>query len=194
MATTFKPQQTLERPLTVEDYETFPDDGNRYEIIGGQLYVSPSPSVEHQRIVGRLFLAIGQFLEEHGTGEAFTAPLDVQFSEFDVVQPDIVAVLNQNSQIKTPARVVGAPDLVVEVISPSSGVRDRVDKAALYVRNGVREYWLVDPKTRMLIIQRWEHGQLVRNEHSAGLVRSDLLDGFEVDLARLFRRPPGEDA
>ena len=124
----------------------------------------------------------------------YVAPLDVQFSEFDVVQPDVVVVLNPNAQIKTPVRIIGAPDLVVEVISPSSGVRDRVDKAALYVRNGVREYWLVDPKTRMLIIQRWEHDRLVRNEYPAGLVRSALLDGFEIDLARLFRRPPGERA
>lgn len=187
MATTFKPRQTLERPLTIADYESFSDDGNRYEIIGGRLFMSPAPLVEHQRIISRLVIAIGQFLG--GKGEVFTAPIDVQFSDFDVVQPDIVVVLKQNAQIIEKARIVGAPDLVVEVISPSSLMRDRVEKAALYARNGVSEYWLVDPVPRTFDMLALHHPGYAVVEQSGGTMRSRILDGFEIDLEQLFQPP-----
>ena len=190
MSTASYSLQTSQRPLTIEDFESFPDDGNRYEIIGGLLSVSPSPTLEHQRIVGRIFTTLERYFEQTGTGEVFVAPVDVELSNFDVVQPDVAVVLNTNASVKQELRIVGAPDVVVEVISPSSAMRDRVRKAALYAMNSVQEYWLVDPASDsfdMLALQRPGYIALAQ---PAGLVRSRALEGFEIDLTRLFRRPP----
>lgn len=189
MATTVQPLQTSQRPLTIEDFESFPDDGNRYEIMGGMLSVSPSPTLRHQRIVGRIYAALQQYFDEIGTGEVFVSPLDVEFSNFDVVEPDVVVVLDANASIKHEHRIVGAPDVVVEVISPSSAMRDRVRKAALYAMNGVQEYWLVDPANETFDMLSLHRPDYVALAQSNKMIRSQLLAGFELDLERLFRGP-----
>lgn len=189
MATVSRVLQTSQRPLTIEDFESFPDDGNRYEIMGGMLSMSPSPTLKHQRIVGRIYAALQQYFDEAGTGEAFVAPLDVEFSNFDVVEPDVVVVLDSNASVKHEHRIVGAPDVVVEVISSSSAMRDRVRKAALYAMNGVQEYWLVDPENEtfdLLSLHRPDYVALAQPDR---VIRSQMLAGFELDLERLFRGP-----
>ena len=115
MAIAYQTLQASERPLTVRDYASSPDDGNRYEIIGGELSVSASPTLEHQRIAGRIFVALERYFEETRTGEAFFAPIDVELSNFDVVEPDVVVVLDANASVKHEKRIVGAPDIVVEI-------------------------------------------------------------------------------
>lgn len=191
MTTASHTLQTLDRPLTVADFELLPDDGNRYEIIGGLLSVSPSPTLDHQRIVGRIYLELGRYFDETETGEAFLAPVDVELSNFDVVEPDIAVVLNENASVKQGKRIVGAPDIVVEVISPSSGKRDRVSKSALYAMNGVQEYWLVDPEKGTFSVLTLERPNYIERTQPEGRVQSDVLDGFEIDLERLFRAPAG---
>ena len=189
MATAYQTLQTAERPLTVRDYDSFPDDGNRYEIIGGELSVSLSPTLEHQRIVLGVVFELERFFRERPIGEVFVAPLDVELSNFDVVEPDVVVVLDANASVKREKRIVGAPDIVVEVISPSSAMQDRVRKGALYAMNGVREYWLVDPGNRTFDILALRPPEYVPVEQSAWSIRSRVLDGFELDLAHLFRAP-----
>ena len=189
MATASETFQTSQRPLTIRDFESFPDDGNRYEIIGGELSVSPSPTLEHQRIVTRIVAAVERFFEDSPLGEVFPAPIDVELSNFDIVEPDVVVVLDANASVKREKRIVGAPDIVVEIISPSSAMRDRVRKGALYAMNGVREYWLVDPGTRTFEVFALRPPDYVPVEQAAGSIRSPLLDGFELDLERLFRAP-----
>jgi Uma2 family endonuclease len=138
------------QPLTYDDHVHFPEDGRRHEIIGGEHVVSPAPSVRHQDAVGALFSGLRRLIQEAGLGRVFVSPIDVQLSETDVVQPDVVVVLADRSGIIRETRLIGAPSLLVEVLSASTASRDRSLKAHLYARSGVPEYWLVDPERRVV--------------------------------------------
>lgn len=132
-----------DRRLTHDDFVLFPDDGKRHEIIDGEHYVTPSPNVRHQRLVRRLLLSIGQYLEAHPTtGEVFGSPLDVVLSFHDVVEPDPLFIADRQSGILTEENVQGPPTLVVEVLSNSTRKKDAQTKRRLFERTGVREYWL----------------------------------------------------
>lgn len=187
MATAIRHKQIQTRPFTVDDFDALPEDGNRYEVIGGVLRVSPAPEIDHQLVQARLFGAFLNFLDLRDAGVAFVGPTDVQFSQFDIVEPDIVVVLNDNFNVLREKRIVGAPDILVEIVSPLSGSRDRVRKAVLYALNGVREYWLVEPKEKTVIVLTLVNGVFVPIEQPEGIARSVLLDGFDVPLDRLFR-------
>lgn len=134
------------------DLALFPDDGLRREIIDGELIVSPSPVTRHQRIVGRLFLAIGNHVVEHGGGEVFVAPFDVVLSDRNVVEPDLLFIADGQAEIVTEANVQGVPALVIEVVSNPR--MDLVRKRDLYERFGVAEYWAIDPGTDRVEIYR----------------------------------------
>jgi Uma2 family endonuclease len=190
MATAFQPQQTLERPLTIEDYETFPDDGNRYEIMGGQLFVTASPIVLHQWLSARLLGALNAFLLERQLGIALSAPVDVQFGRYDIVVPDVVVVLKENAGVIQEKRVIGAPDLIIEIISQSTAEQDYSRKAALYASQGVREYWIVEPKEKAIIVQVLQDDGYVTVERGAdGMTRSVILPGFAIATDDLFGFP-----
>jgi Uma2 family endonuclease len=133
--------------IAVADYLKLPDDGNRYEVYEGEIHqMPPSPNLAHQRIVRRLLGVLDSHVEQRKLGEVFVAPLDVILSDFTVVQPDLIFVSNARQEIVLSQHIRGAPDLVVEVVSPSSERRDREIKAQLYARLGVPHYWLVDPQ------------------------------------------------
>ena len=138
--------------LTYQEYAQFPDDGKRHEIIDGAHYVSPAPSVNHQRCAWRLVDVLAAVFERTGKGEVLFAPVDVELTENDIVQPDFVVVLSERASIIEPSRIVGAPDLVVEIVSPSSRDHDTVRKLALYERTGVGEYWIVDRDAERLTV------------------------------------------
>jgi Uma2 family endonuclease len=131
---------------TYEDYAAIPEDGYRYEVIGGVLYMSPAPSMGHQRIVGWIFYYLVTHIDLAGLGCVYQAPTDVELGPRNVVQPDVFVVLKPHLDRQTPLRLIGAPDLVVEVASPSTTKRDRRDKRVAYASAGVLEYWIVDPK------------------------------------------------
>ncbi len=137
--------------FTYADYRNAPDD-RRYELLDGDLVVSPGPSTVHQRASINLVLLLGQATIVSGIGEVFAAPLDVVLSETDVVQPDLLFITNDRAHIITDENVRGAPDLVVEILSPSTAERDRTYKRALYAKFGVKEYWLVDPEAHSVTI------------------------------------------
>jgi Uma2 family endonuclease len=178
--------------LTYEDFVRLPDDGKRHEIIDGVHYVTPTPVVGHQRLVARLFLAIGKFVEGHpGTGEVFGTPLDTVLSPWDVVEPDLLFVAADQLDILTEPNIQGAPALVIEVLSPSTRRRDLGIKRQLFDRGGVREYWLVDPKGRDLTVyRRMTDGSFPKvAQMSAGddaTLTTPLLPGFTLSLAKLF--------
>lgn len=137
----------MRRPRkTVEDYLALPEDV-RAELIGGELYVTPSPNVEHQRTCQQVCVLLRSHLEATGFGEVFQAPLDVHLPGGDVVQPDLLVVARERVGIAQDW-IRGAPDLVVEILSPTHRERDLVVKRDLYARAGVREYWVVDPEAR----------------------------------------------
>lgn len=134
--------------LNYADYAALPNDGRRYEIHDGELSVTPSPGTRHQRIVGRLFVAIHAHVEERRIGEVFVAPYDVILSDTSIVQPDIVYVAPGRAGALTERGIEGAPTLVVETLSPSTVQVDRHTKLQLYARHGVPYYWIVDPDAR----------------------------------------------
>jgi Uma2 family endonuclease len=146
------PPATSRPRKTVEDYLALPDDV-RAELIDGELYVTPSPEADHQRVVLCLGRRLARYVEAHACGEVFVAPLDVHLPTGDVVQPDVLFVSTARSDICR-RWIHGAPDLVVEVLSPTHAERDRAVKRALYARSGVAEYWIVDPQERSIEVLR----------------------------------------
>ncbi len=126
--------------LTYQDFLSFPDDGQRHELIDGEHYVTPSPATKHQRISRELLVALDLYLHQSGLGEVFYAPFDVVLSNYDVVEPDLLVVLDHQRDIVTEQHVRGAPAIVVEILSPGTRRRDQTIKRDLYARVGVREY------------------------------------------------------
>ncbi len=175
--------------LTYDDFCLLPEDGKRREIIEGELFVTPSPQTPHQRAVMRLSIRLGYFVERHKLGELFSAPFDVVFSEFDVVEPDLLYISNARAGVLTSKNVQGAPDLVVEVLSESTARVDRSIKLKLYGRFGLHEYWIIDPNGPSAeIYRRGEEGlDLTANLSAADALSSPLFPGFSVPLRELTK-------
>jgi Uma2 family endonuclease len=131
--------------LTYEHYVCFPDDGQRHEIVDGDHYVNPAPNLRHQTISRRLQHQLYSQIELEDLGCVFYSPVDVQLTEFDIVQPDLVVVLKDCEQILTQTKIDGAPNLIIEILSQRTARYDRTLKKKLYQRAGVPEYWIVDP-------------------------------------------------
>jgi len=141
---------------TAAEVRTFDDRRLRFEVIGGELLVSPAPGTPHQRAVGALHAILREYVRECGLGEAFVAPFEVELAEDTAVQPDVLVLLRGQAARLTRERLLGAPALVVEVISYSSKRTDRLQKRELYQAEGVAEYWIVDPELRR--VERWTPG------------------------------------
>ena len=180
--------------LTYDDFLLFPDDGQRHELIDGEHYVTPSPNIAHQLIVGNLYFALRGYVEANQSGQLFTAPLDVVFSDFDVVEPDLLFVTAaRRHDILTKQNVRGAPDLVIEVGSPGTRRRDETIKRRLYERDRVAEYWIVDPDLEVVRIYRREdtgYGRPLALSREAGdVLQSALFPGLSLPLDVIFRVP-----
>ena len=176
-------------PTTWEDVLRMPDDGNRYEFIGGRLYVTPAPVTRHQRISKRLQAALMRVLEDPGCGEVFHAPILVEFpGTGDRVQPDLLFVSDERRAIIGEKQVTGAPDLVVEILSPSTAHRDRGIKLDLYARCGVGQYWIVDPVEDAVDVRRF--GDEPGHERFSGElpVRLGAERVGRIDLDEIFSR------
>ena len=178
------------RKLTYEDYARIPDDGQRHEIIDGEHYVSPAPTMPHQRISRRLTLRLGGIVEQLGLGEVFYAPCDVVFSKNDIVQPDLLFVSNERTGILTEKNVQGAPDLIVEILSEGTRRLDETVKLDLYDRSGVLEYWIFDTYRKTArVYRRTLRGLRLLTELSAeaeDVLTTPLLPGLEIPLAQIF--------
>ena len=145
-------------PFTWRDAQRMPEDDNRYEAIGGKLYATPTPSIRHHRFTRRLFQALDPLLVNAGRGELFWAPVGVEFPVTgEGVQPDLLFVSNERAKIIGDDWIRGAPDLMVEIISPSTANRDRGIKRHLYEQQGVSEYWIVDPEENF--VEVWRFGE-----------------------------------
>lgn len=136
--------------LTYSEYCDFPNDGKRHEIIDGDHYVSPSPSNPHQSASRWIQMQLFRQIEEVGTGYVINAPMDVELTDYDIVQPDIIVVAQSRRLVIKPVRVIGAPDVVIEILSPSNVNHDRVTKLSLYERVAIPEYWIVDTEAQRL--------------------------------------------
>jgi Uma2 family endonuclease len=178
------------RKLTYQDFEKIPEDDLRHEILDGVHIVSPSPATAHQRVSLNLTLALAGFVRAHQLGEVFQAPYDIVLSNHDIVVPDLVFVSASRAAIITEKNAQGAPDLVVEILSPSSRRRDLGKKLVRYEILGVAEYWVVDPKAETILVYR-QGGEafappLHLSAEAGDRLTTPLLPGFDLPLGEVF--------
>jgi len=177
--------------LIYEDLELFADDGKRHELIDGEHYVTPTPNIRHQTIVGAFHLLMANYLELQPLGRVFLSPLDVIFTDSDVVEPDVLYVSHERDDALTSTHVRGVPELVIEIASKKTRKRDETIKRRLYERVGVSEYWIVDPEidvVRVYLRGQSGFGRPIELSREAGdVLTTTLLPGLELPLARIFR-------
>ena len=173
--------------LTYQDYANLEGD-ERYELLDGELILVGSPNEDHQIASMKIGYRMHSFVEENDLGQVFHAPFDVLFTDTDVVQPDILFVSNEREHIRTPANIQGAPDLIVEILSPSSSRRDWREKRELYASHGVKEYWIVDPANHIVWVMLLRDGALVEQGAywEGDTVTSTTLEGFSISLDEIF--------
>lgn len=174
--------------FTYEDYKLLPED-KRYEIAEGELLVTPAPNSRHQDILAHLVVRILTFVDAGGLGKVLPAPTDVILANDSVVQPDLLFVSRDRQGIIDPqGGVHGAPDLVIEILSPATAGRDRVVKRKLYGKYGVREYWIVDPDAKSIEVLLPQHSGLEtwRVFPCGSALTSPLLDGLHLPVDQVM--------
>ena len=184
--TTVTRPQPRTRRWTYADYCRIPADRFRHEIIDGRHFVTLSPSTNHQAVSIRLGYESMRLIEKKALGRVFTAPLDVHLGRGTVVQPDLVVILGRNHAIIGDKKVTGVPDLLIEILSPSTKRRDRKKKFARYERAGVREYWIVDPEAHVVEQYFLRSGKYGAPTVSGKRVRLRILRGIEIDLREVW--------
>ena len=175
-------------PMTYHEYALLPQDRNRYEVLDGELYMTPSPSCHHQAVVTHLGSTLLQHVLAHGLGMVFVAPLDVVLTETNILQPDILFLRAGRVPPKASKNITVAPDLVVEVVSPASMEQDREITMQVYARHGVAHYWIVDPDARTFEIYALSgttYEKVVAFSGDATATTS-LFPGLAIPLARFW--------
>ncbi len=174
---------------TYDDYVRLPDDGRRYEIIEGELYVTNAPSFDHQFVVSQLNRKMGNFVEERNLGVVLPAPFEVHLSETTrPVQPDVIFIKADKRPPAGSQVFAGVPDLIVEVLSPSSVRTDRYVKFDAYEKAGVPEYWIANPKTRSVEVytRSGQEYALLGEFTEKEVILSKMLEGVDIVTASLF--------
>lgn len=175
-------------PMTYAEYCLLPDDGTRYQVLEGELVVSPAPQLLHQDTVLQLALILSGYVKARDLGKIYVAPVDVVLGPTTVVQPDVLFVRGEHMEIVTDQNIQGPPDLCVEVLSPGTESTDRERKKALYARFDVREYWIIDPIRRTVTIYTLEDGKFAFQGERSGddLITSSVITGFQVRTDAIF--------
>jgi Uma2 family endonuclease len=184
------PVNTNFPPLTVENYKLLPETGPRYQLIQGDLYMAPAPNRFHQEISRNLQFELHSYLKRNPIGKLFDAPFDVYLDKINVFQPDLLIVLNERLGILTEEGAEGAPELVVEILSPKTRRLDLLNKKLEYARAGVKELWIIDPEPRSLTVRQLtsdgvEH---IRQLDEEDILSTDLLPGFNLAVETIFER------
>jgi len=174
--------------MTYHEYALLPQDRNRYEILDGELYMTPSPSVEHQLVVAELTRILAEHVAKRGLGKVIPAPMDVVLGETNVVQPDILFIRTDRLPPRKAKNIQVPPDLIVEVVSPSSVEQDRGDKKHVYARHGIAHYWIVDPEARRLEMYTLSRGSYELSADFTGQVQATtiLFPGLVIPLPALW--------
>ncbi len=174
---------------TDQDFAELPE-GTLAELLEGEIFMVPAPIPEHQRISGKLYAFLLQYVERKNLGEIFFSPIDVFLDEHNVVQPDLVYISEEKRSIIGEKRIEGAPDWIAEILSEGNAYHDLKTKKKLYERHGVAEYWIVDPMERSVEVYRnGESGFKLITASTSGKIESSVLDGFSVEIDRIFTRP-----
>lgn len=177
---------SIRQPKTYEDYLNTPDDGQRYELIDGEIVVSPSATLRHQIISIRLSSALYVYVDKHDLGKVVAAPMDVRLDRDLVVQPDILFIRRGSPADNDDLRVAGPPSLVVEILSPSTAMRDLNRKRELYEQYGVEEYWIIDPDQKSITAFAASDEGYKPSKTSRAKLHSTAIPGFTVDVKKLF--------
>jgi Uma2 family endonuclease len=174
--------------LTYADYAKLPDDGRRYEILDGELAVTPAPVPRHQAVSRNLLYVLHGYVRDRGLGEVFDAPIDVILADTTIVEPDLVFVSTAKRQLITERAIEGPPDLMVEILSPHSQRHDRITKFALYARFGIPHYWIVDTGARSIELYELAEGsyQLIATAGHSDRVQPSLFPGLTIDLGAVW--------
>lgn len=172
---------------TYEDYERLPE-GSPYQLIGGELIMTPAPIPYHQKILGNIFFEMKKFVEKNNLGEVYPPPTDVYFSETDTYQPDILFISKNRLNIIGEKKIEGPPDLIIEILSPETAYYDLRVKKDTYEKSGVKEYWIVDPIKKSIEIyeNREKKFELIASIEGKGKIESRLIKGFSVEIEVLF--------
>lgn len=182
-----KPSTLDKRKYTYDDYLKIPDD-KRYELIEGELIMTPSPVPYHQWISKNIEFELEKFVREKNLGKVFDAPCDVYLDEENVIQPDILFISKERLNIITDKNIRGAPDLVIEILSEATAYRDLVKKKRLYAKHGVKEYWIIDPEEKTVEIYSLKEGVFVITQSftEKDVLKSPMLLGLEINLTKVF--------
>jgi len=174
--------------LTYDDYRLLPNDRNRYEIIDGELSVTPAPRPKHQRISSHLHVILANHIFARHLGDIYAAPTDLILTPTTVVQPDLIFVDNDRRHIVTERAIEGPPTLLIEILSPATHETDRLTKAQLYARYQVPHYWLVDPDQRTLEAYELarDHYNLVASAQNVEVFAPSLFPGLSIQLGDLW--------
>ena len=172
---------------TYKEYCKLPE-GAPYQLIKGNLIMTPAPTIYHQKIIGRIHLSLAQYVAANQLGEVILSPVDVYFSDTETYQPDIIFVSTNQISIIEEEKVSGAPDLVIEVLSPSTAYYDLRHKMKIYEEFGVEEYWVVDPMEQSVDLF---HGKkrafkLIKKYTQSEVLMSPLIQGFAMKLGDVF--------
>ncbi|HEY5463493.1 MAG TPA: Uma2 family endonuclease [Hanamia sp.] len=168
--------QTLIHPpkSMLEVWESLPE-GTLCQLINNKLIMSPAPLVIHQIVIGEIYLEIGHYLRKNKIGKIIIAPMDVHFPEKNILQPDLLFIKNENLDIIKSKGVFGSPDLVIEILSPSTSKIDYEEKKLVYERYGVEEYFIVDPNTKSVDSFFLKDGQYQEQKNIIGKINSKIL-------------------
>lgn len=179
---------TKARLTTYDHYRHLPDDGKQYQIIGGELFMTPAPTPYHQEVSLNIATSLRNFVQLHRIGKVYTALIDVILSVTDVVQPDIVFIARERLNIITKKNIVEAPDLIVEILSEHTESIDRKKKFTLYEKHGLKEYWLADPseKTIEQFVLKENSFQLHASINGNQNLSSVVLDKFTLAADDVF--------
>ena len=174
--------------LSFEEFRQLPIDGKRYELVRGEVHVTPAPATRHQAIVQNLSGNLWPFVIKNQLGEVWTAPLDVRLSRETALQPDLVFISNARAGIIQENWIAGAPDLVVEVLSPSTAAYDRATKLPIYAEAGVPEVWLIDSQAKTVEVLKLQGKKYFVEATHAGdqVLASNLFPGWQLPLNDLF--------
>ncbi len=178
---------TDKRKITYADYLKI-DDNNRYEIFHGELRIVPALLPDHQGVSMNLGALLWSWVKRKRLGRVFNAPTDVIFDDDEIFQPDIIFIRNENKSIIGRNAIQGTPDLIVEIISPSSSFYDTVEKKEIYRKYGVKEYWLVFPDEKaieILTLEKGSYSEFCRSKKE-GIMKSRIIEGLEIDLKDIF--------
>ncbi|HMJ90359.1 MAG TPA: Uma2 family endonuclease [Candidatus Acidoferrum sp.] len=177
--------------ITRADYEGMPLGPPYFQVIEGDLITSPSPKFFHQSVALNIARIIGNFLDDHPIGEVMIAPLDVFLSDINIFQPDVLFVSNERLSLIGEQGIEGGPELVVEILSPSTAKYDKGSKKKIYSRTGVQELWLIDPDAKTIqVFDLAADAETPIATHSAKSVfKSALLPGLKIDAKKIFREP-----